>query len=316
MSIKEINPPTISYYQLSTFNKCKRMYFFEKYWASLDEDLKWDAWRMKYITSVPMLKGACIHSALRRCILDYKAGGRNHSVDDAIYYFRKDLRFKYNESDKGHWHNPKIFGKRLQDVTNLFEHYYKDKDVLVKARQAEESGIKAIQSLWVSPIWERIFRVPYEDFLTIDEENYPNFNIINKTLPEKYKDFMDMKVYAVIDLAIKYNNTLRIIDWKTGSVSEMNKLQLGIYAMYANHTWHTEPEGIKFYIVYLGDNIKVDECGITVPTLMSTYNILCNTYREMLELYNFGAPIFDNFPACEDDELCKSCKFKGLCEKK
>ncbi|MBQ7257198.1 MAG: PD-(D/E)XK nuclease family protein [Abditibacteriota bacterium] len=311
----DILPPTISYSQLNIFNKCKRSYFYDKYWSILGDESKWDAWRMKYITSIPMLKGACIHHALRMCILDYKHNGRNHSLNDAIFYFRKSLREKYLESDKGHWKNPKVFGKRLQDVTNLFEHFYHDENALQKAQKAEEVGIKAIESLWTSPIWERVLATPYEDFMTIDEENFPKFNVIVKNLPERYKEFSDMTVYAVIDLAIKYNKTLRIIDWKTGKESDSSKLQLAIYALYANSVWHYEIGEIKFYLCYLGEKTTIKTEEINVPTIMSSYNILVNTYREMLELYNFGEPVIDNFPKTEDIDMCEICKYKGLCNK-
>ena len=308
-----LRKPSWSYSQFNMFTECKRQYFYDKYWSVLPDEIKWEAWRLKYMTSLPMLKGTCVHYALKRCILDYKQDGRHHSLNDAIYLFKKNFREKYNESFYGHWKNPKKFGKKMQEVCILFEHYYNIKDTLEKAQATEEEGVLAITKLWESPIWKRIFFTPYDDFLTIDEENFPNFNLTHNYLPAKYENFKDITVYSVIDLALKYNNTVRIIDWKTGRRTPGNKLQLAVYALYANYTWKYEIDKIKFYLCFLGSKTEICQEEINIPTLKSCYDIILSSYKEMVELFNFGNPSIDDFPKCESDFRCENCRFRALC---
>lgn len=305
------NGPTWSFSQFNTFSQCKRMYFYDKYWQYMPN--MWEIYKLKYITNIPMFQGNCVHDAIKSCILSYKNGKKTYSVDDAIYKFRLRFRNGYNESDRGDWLNPKKFGKKASNTINLFEHYYKCEDALEKAQEGENKGIIALKSLWNSPIFKRILSTDKEDFVTVDEDNFPHFALEHKNLSEKDKELSEITVYSVIDLALKYGDKLRIIDWKTGKRTQSNKLQLAIYALYANCAWNYEINDIKFYLCYLGENTDIVEEKIDVITVKSAYELILRSYKEMVDLYNNGEPNVANFPKTDNANLCSMCKYKELC---
>lgn len=305
------NGPTWSFSQYNTFSQCHRMYFYDKYWSFMPN--KWEIYKLKYITNLPMFQGNCVHDAIKVSIMNYKNGKMNYSVDDAIYKFRLKYRTGYNESDRGDWLNPKKFGKKASNTINLFEHYYKCEDVLNKAIEGENKGINALKSLWNSPIFKRILNTDKEDFVTVDEDNFPHFNLEHKGLSEKDKELSDITVYSVIDLALKYGDKLRIIDWKTGKKTNSNKIQLAIYALYANCVWNYEINDIKFYLCYLGENTEIVEENIDLMSVKSAYELIMKSYKEMVELFNNGEPNIDKFPKTENEHICSMCKYKEIC---
>jgi len=299
------NTPTWSHSTYSNFCKCKRLYFYDKYWSFLPN--KWDVYKLKYISSIPLLKGSCIHEVLEKAITDYINEGKISTAETAKYRFMCKFRDAYNESKEGHWRTPKRYGKKASQTTNLFEHYYgAEIDSLDKAKKAEEEAINSINSLWTSPIWKRIFSLEKKDFLTVDDPNFPSFNL--------NADGMSIKVYSIIDLAINYNG-LRIIDWKTGKASDLNRAQLAVYALYAKDTWDVDYSGIKFYITYLSDNTQIKEEKITIEQIEDTKQTIITSYKEMLDLYNDGEPNIANFPQTENLLDCSYCKYKEVCQR-
>ena len=292
------NKPTWSYSTYNIFKTCKRSYFYDKYWDRSPD--KWKAFRLKYITNIPMLMGNTIHSIIQKAILRRKNGLELMSLSDAKLILRRDFRNAYNESSKGYWRDPKKFGKKTSDTCNLFEHYYKVPEILKKAQESEANGIKSLENIWNSDIWARIMTLEKQDFMTIDDPNFPSF----------YLD--GIKIYAVIDLAINYNGS-KIIDWKTGAKNPANHTQLAIYGLYAKSEWKWKPEDIVFFLAYTQEDFEFEKIRITEEDLNQAQDIITDSYKEMQKLYNNGEPNINDFSKVDNLNICEKCKYKEIC---
>lgn len=291
--------PSWSYSTNSNFENCRRLYFYEKYWQ-LAQD-KWLVYKLKYMTNIPMLLGSNMHDVIKDALRHQRNGLSPMGLEEALALFGRKFRTDYNESSEGHWRNPKIYGKKVNNTINLFEHYYKMPSALEAAKSAEAKGISGLTNLWKSKLWEYLMLLPKESFVAIDEGNFPSFN------------FNDINIYAIIDLAFDYKGR-NIIDWKTGKKSAVNQIQLAIYALFAEATWGWAPEDIVFRLVYT-ENTEIESIIIDKSNTEAAKEIINRSYSEMLALYNNGEPNIDNFPLTDNLSHCRNCKFKEVCNR-
>ncbi|MBQ0104837.1 MAG: PD-(D/E)XK nuclease family protein, partial [Armatimonadetes bacterium] len=298
-----LNPPAWSFSQYSAFCQCRRMYFYNKYWQTMSN--RWDVYRLKTLTSIPLLKGEIVHETIKKSIETVINGSLDK--DDAIKYFQRRFRTAYNESEKGYWKDPKKYGKKLNEMVCLQEHYYSTENPLEKAKEAEQTGIEALCYLWQSPVWKRICEADEKDFLVIDPDGFPSFEL---TIPKTDKS---ITIYAKIDLALKFGNKLRILDWKTGKAEGVDILQLAVYGFYANSVWNYEINDLKFYLCFLGGEGEIVSKDISLPVMKNAYDTILSSFNEMTVLYNCGEPAIENFPKTEKAFYCKSCVYREIC---
>lgn len=281
----------------------------------MPENLYWKLYALKNLTNIPVLKGSIIHDTLQKSIEFYRVNNKVCLIDKPVEYFRKKFRESYNESFNYYNSGGNAFGKKLSEITRLSEHEFGGDNTVEEAKKAEETGVKSLESLWKTDLWNSIFSIDPKDIYAVDPGNFPYFQWEVDNFPENMKEYKKFKIYSVIDLAIKKNNRLHIIDWKTGKEDSGNPLQLAIYALYANDIWDIEISDIDLSFCYLGEEFSEKPVKITLPFIKSSLNTIMVSYRKIAELFNNGEPDIESFEKCssEPDVCCRHCNFRKIC---
>lgn len=310
---EKLSPPSWSASQYSVFSECLRKYFYGKYWTCLPKEIKWTAYEMKHLSGVPLLKGDCLHRVIKKSIDYYRLYSAMPSLEKLVVSYRKMLREGYNESFKFYSDRDYRWGKKINDIILLSEHFYGDESVGDNVRKAEETGIEALKSLYESDIWKQIFITPIKDIYAVDPGNFPSFQWEWDNAPLKYEKYRSIKIFSVIDLAMRYEGKLHIIDWKSGKEDSGNPLQLAVYTLFANDKWNFELKDIDLSFCYLGQETSVKPVSITVGLIKSAIDRIESSYAKMAELYNEGEPDIERFSMCKDENICRFCNFRKLC---
>jgi CRISPR/Cas system-associated exonuclease Cas4 (RecB family) len=127
-------------------------------------------------------------------------------------------------------------------------------------------------------------------------------------------DLDGIKVYARPDVAVKSEDGLEIIDWKTGSEDDEHEFQLCFYAMYGVRKLGIPPEKIRASLVYLRDNtinkavIDPEKLGRAEEYLKSTYDGIKAFDEDAKQGVEVGA-----LPRAKAKSTCTLCRFQKMC---
>jgi len=188
-------------------------------------------------------------------------------------------------------------------TVGLFEHEYNiavpDKEWL-KLYESAESCIK--------------------NFFTLSfYQSCRNKNIAKILQNEKTEKFTldNTTVWVKLDLVLKENSGITIIDWKTGRFPDNDfSIQLGCYCLYAMQKWDLALDKISAIEVNLNisQNItyKIDE-----DTLNRVQSYMKNSISSMKKLLydpknNMARK--EDFKCTDNEKACRMCNFKKICK--
>jgi hypothetical protein len=298
-----IGPSTLSwsFSRKTHFDSCKRHYFYYRFWMQ-DAKIKWLLYEMRYITTLTMMRGAVIHEVIAQALRSLKDGVKV-TAEEARSNVTQLLRERYMESQKRLWHiDNRPPGRKISQITNLLEHYYRFPDTVERAKEAQQVAWHCIDNLIGSELWREIASSDNDNWKEIDDGAFPSF------------DLDGIKVYATIDFAY-LGDKPTIIDWKTGTPSEQDRRQLTVYSLYAEWKWGWVPTQTRLAAVYLQPRLMVDDFSPSVQDVASVKQEVKDSFAEMLELEPaYGPANIDDFPLTEDTNHCRWCRFQGICE--
>lgn len=284
------------------FRECPRKYYYAKYgfWGGWE----WDAdertrklYVLRNLKSRHMWVGEKLHQEIERILGDTRSG-KKPTIDVSVERVRTIMRREFQDSkNRLYWKNPKRF-------PGLYEHEYevdlsdeKWRGLFEGARECvinfiESEEFAMIRSVQVDK-W-----LPIEEFLSMDVDR--------------------IKVFVKIDFAYRFNNLLRVVDWKTGESKDADStVQMRCYCLFAKEKWHEDERHVESREV----NIRTGETRTnrieSKAELDWISHYIKNSANVMLDLLDDrdrNVARMEKFQRTKDENNCKWCNFRKVCE--
>ena len=311
----------------NAFNDCKRKYYFQYYGF-------WDGWendapervktiyRLKKLNSRHTWKGTIIHEAIAFLL---KSLFENETLD--IEEFKEavvnKMRDQYRSSNSGNYKtDPKNnFG--------LLEHYYEEEIDDKTWQLLRDDVIRSIDNFRGSKFWEKAQSLPQDDCLSLEGDLKGSENIwknissdLNtwKNLPSGKPDTFSVggiKVWVKLDFAYPEEDSVQIIDWKSGnSKKEPDPTQLNIYGYYASKVWGVTEEKVQLTAYNVNQDEQYDRTFSKEQKQVTREKILnsVDTMKEMLADKDANQAEEKDFPKVDNDNFCRHCRFRQVCK--
>jgi hypothetical protein len=199
--------------------------------------------------------------------------------------------------EKGYWRDPK-------GCVGLVEHEYADPVANEEWKGLWDAVIEgSLRTFLSSDTLARIQRIPREHWLTVDELDHFVFE--------------GTKVWVAIDFAYRDpEGRVHLLDWKTGREREVDHVQLGIYALYAQQKWGVAPEQVMGGLVYLqsgGDRVNVQVDAAALESCREAMRGSIAAMKERLDDASRNLASAERFPLPEARDGCRHCPFRRPC---
>jgi hypothetical protein len=291
-----------SYSRAEKYKQCPRAYYYHYYaawegWQSSAPAPVKKAYLLKNLTDLSRWVGNLVHESIQYALAQLKSG-RAIPENDLIEHMHSRAQTDFTDSQSGRYR------QKPNRFTGFQEHYYQtgpSKDTWQAAWSIAEERLSTFLQ---STLYAHLRRQSPATFLEI--ETLQSFPVAQT------------KVWVQMDFARQEEDTIVIYDWKTGTVNDTAvQLQLGIYGLYAQHTW---PQAVKNGalrgIVYGIAGDQTLEVDLNNDQLQETQTFIEASISQLksllLDPQNNLAEI-SRFPMIEDLAICQQCQFKELC---
>ena len=281
------------------FNDCQRRYYYNHYgsWGGWDKHADKQAqllYRLKKMTSLPMLIGSLVHQTINQVLLNLRKG-QPVPVSTAIENTIRDFRRCLEESERGDWR------ERPSKSTNLFEHYYGETPSPLDLTRIEDRLIGLLDAFYSSPILNQLRSLPSYGWVT--QEALDSFTLDGQ------------KVWVSLDLAVREKGIMYIYDWKTGMEHKADKVQLAVYALFATKRLHASLPNLTLRDFYLdsGNVVSVEMDSETVDETISLIQSSIELMLEKLDDVNTNSASQERFPLTDRTAICRQCSYKSVC---
>ncbi len=299
-----------------TFESCRRKYYHDYYlswlgWGNNADPDRRRAYLLKKMTRMPMFAGDIVH----RAIAEYFARrdqGLSWSKEEATEWSVKELRRGYKESRDGGWK------ARPAKSVRFAEHHYDESRIAESTGAAGDYGKRYVER--IETCIAMFFESPA---LATSRDAEPGDWLACEDMTTF--ELFDTKVFAVPDFAFKERHlgaeeTVRIVDWKTGAPRDADRFQLQVYAFYAQERWDVDPEHTTAADVYLLDG-EIVEVHITAEELEATLARIEKSIGEMRAVHfnaDRGKGAAEDFPRVPEEEArrtCSTCNYREMCDR-
>ncbi len=276
---------SISRYEV--FDKCKRQYFYTYYGKYAREVPSYKIAQLKNLTSVPLEIGNVVHDVIEAFLRRLQVSDSN--IDENRF-------FRFAEQKTSEYFTSKTF----------IEHYYGS----IKPFSFDEALAKimtCLNNLIASPCYNWIFMKAMtnrNDWL-IEPPGYGETRLNG------------LKAYCKMDFLFPVEDTVHILDWKTGNKDTLkHSNQLIGYAAAAHANFNFPVNSIYPKIVYLYPDFQEFEL-----TTKEAFTAFFDKVKEQTEeMYaccldvekNIPRPI-DSFPPSPSQSVCIYCNYQELC---
>ncbi|MGB7069999.1 MAG: PD-(D/E)XK nuclease family protein [Pyrinomonadaceae bacterium] len=279
-----------SYSRYSTFQNCKRQYYFEKYSKyDIENILKID--HLKTLTSVPMEIGNISHKLIK-CLLErLKKSSEEIDREKFADYSLREAQAIFRE-------------KTFEDI------YYQRKDAVDFESEIFEPVQLAMENFLASDRLRWIFEeaLVTKDEWVIEPGGYGECRID------------DLKAYCKVDFMFPIGDDLHIIDWKTGKEdTRKHRVQLRGYAIWANFHYKKAFENIETTICHLLPEYRENSERINEYDFEDFSSMIRDQTAEMQQYCaepELNTPLpKDEFAMTSHENFCKTCRFRELCDR-
>lgn len=311
------NDPSWSASRANTFNGCRRQYFYNYYcswegWYKNADPFRRQCYILKNMTSLPMFIGSIVHDVIELQLKDFKdlwdkiidtdtkkpIPYSNPTVEQLYERALLELTKGFNQSLGTEWKdNPK-------KVIRLIEHH-REEDVTANVR--DEFKRKAFNCLTnFCDLFPKLFP-SHEKVELLELEDFQSFELNSGE-----------EVKVKLDLGVKINGRVLLLDWKTGKRNDAVEDQMSVYAMYAMKKFGFKINEIKCMPVYLDETpCKTEEMTITMKHINNVLKKIRKDSAEMLPLHSAGLELNQSkFPVTKQKWRCDYCNFASICEDK
>lgn len=286
------------------FDQCKRQYYLNYYGArrvrEANNEVVSAIWWLKQGITLKMWIGSVVHNVVQQEIRAYRDGQpMTHAeiLGLAMQLFHGGV----TASERG--------AKHEGQWVVLMEHLYPDDKLLVDSA-AEQTLRDLIHNYLKSESYALIHSLPPQSIYEIDE-SFQSFMI------EGVPKLGSVRIFAIPDVLLMHNNTVTILDWKTGDAErELIRYQAGVYRLYAHEVYDVPEHAINVQIVDLARGGQILEPPGGTPTLEEAREFITHSIALMVERMDY--PVYNtvsigNFPMTDDLVLCQTCPFKRAC---
>jgi CRISPR/Cas system-associated exonuclease Cas4 (RecB family) len=282
-----------------TFETCRRKYYYAYYgsWGGWEEGADERTkllYRLKKITTVPMLVGDIVHQVINAS-LDYLGGHAEYPLEKAEQRAIDQFKQAWRESKEKAWK------KSPSRATNLFEHYYQEELSQEALLEFRDALVENVHGFYHSESYGFIKTISKREWLTKEKLT---------TL-----DVDGIPVWVKLDFAARYGNRVYIYDWKTGRVVKEDELQLAVYALYAMEHWGVQIEDLRLFDIYLRKQLPV-KVKVNQSHILQTEQLIHRSSNAMLNLLEDESSNLareDQFPLIDNPNICRRCNFKAAC---
>jgi hypothetical protein len=281
-----------SYTRYTTFQSCKRQYFYDKY-AKFDLDHNFVKIKaLGQLTSVPLEIGSITHKLIKTLLDRLKRTSDPIDRDRFFDYSRREAESIFRTKD----FEDLYYGtrERIDFETEIFE----------PVRMALENFLASERLQW---IFEEA--LVYKDDWIIEPHGYGEFRIDK------------LKAYCKVDFLFPIGDELYIIDWKTGKEDyRKHFIQLRGYAYWANFHLQKDYSLIETTIAHLLPEYKERSIRVNEYDIEDFADVVKTQSEDM---YRYCADIELNVPLAKEDfsmtehlNFCKTCKYRELCDRR
>jgi hypothetical protein len=280
-----------SYTRYSTFQSCKRQYYFEKYGKYDLENNLFRINTLKKLTSVPLEIGDTSHKLIKTLLDRLKRSAEAINVEKFRDYARREAFSLFQT-------------RTFEDV------YYGTRDHVDFETEIFEPVWKGMENFLKSDRLQWLFEeaLVYKDDWIIEPPGYGEFRIDG------------LKAYCKVDFLFPIGEELHIIDWKTGKQDyRKHSTQLRGYAYWANFHLKKDFALIETTIAYLLPEYKESSARLNEYDIEDFADVVRTQTNEM---YAYCADAELNVPLpkhefamTEHVNFCKTCKYRELCER-
>ena len=304
-----------SFSQAKDFAACPRRYYWIRYgswggWEDMAPKGVKLAYRLKQMKNRFALAGIAVDLAIKDAVASLKSG-REKTFEDALDYASSYLRKAWIEHMEGRWAgNP----KRYVCIKEIYHGEFSPDDA--EAR-----------NLWASSIKEKVETCLMNFFGMVLPKIRPLIakgELVDLSDPDavERESFAlgGIKIYAMPDTVIVKDDSLSILDWKTGRPRQFYANQMETYGLWAQCRHEVPPDRIDLTLVYLPDGTcqKV-EYGPEIAR--RTFNFIRESVQDISDKLVNGdiarnEPLMmENFAQTDKLEVCAHCNFMELCQR-
>jgi hypothetical protein len=276
---------SISRYEV--FDKCKRQYFYTYYGKHARETPLYKITQLKELTSVPLEIGNVVHDVIEAFLRRLQVSDSN--IDENKFFLF--ARQKAQESFSG---------------KTFIEQYYNS----LKSASFDEAFAKitrCLENFITSPCYHWIFMkaIKNKNDWLIEPPGFGETRLNG------------LKAYCKMDFLFPVEETVYILDWKTGGKDPCKHAnQLIGYAAAANNNFNFPVDRIFPKIVYLYP--AFDEYELAVKDALPPFFEKVKQQTEEMHACcidvekNIPLPL-DSFPLTPSARVCSYCNFQELC---
>lgn len=282
-----------SYSRFSTFEECKRKYYYE-YYRKHDIQNRPRIEFLRELTTIPLEVGNVSHKLINRLLQRLQKSPENIDLEKFFEYAER----RTDEICKEKTFEEAYFHKRDEVEIRL--------EVYKKVADAMENFLKSDRMQW---LFEEA--MASKDDWFVEHEDPKNFGECR---------IDNWKAYCKVDFMFPVGDELHIIDWKTGKPDySKHSIQLKGYAGWANFQFGTDVSMIRPTVAYLLPQYSEN----TVTLNMYDIDEFSDLVRAQTEqMYQYCEIPETNFPKAKEafamtphEGFCKFCKYRELCDR-
>lgn len=283
-----------------TFQTCLKRYYFAYYAA-------WGGWE----ESAPARTRELY--VLKR--LNTRQQWAGHHAHQAIEFLLKHARRDPAQAAQAEPRQIELMRREFRDsragayrqnpvrTPALFEHEYRIEVPPEEWKAIVDRVSTAIRHFLASDLWAGLQTLPDDAFLAVERRAHFLLD--------------GLKIFAVPDLVVRQNGTVRIYDWKTGSTAlPEHRTQLGIYALLATDRWTANPAEIEA-VAYNPVHDRQEPFAFSADDLETLRDFIRDSADEMLfpleDPERNAAGDGSAFDCTASADPCPTCPFLRVC---
>lgn len=289
------------------FLDCNRKYAYHYYmshngWLQDSNVLAKDAYRLKNLTNLEMFFGKIVHELIEKVLKYFLQNNAVPNEEVLNTFIKKQLNQGFWES----MNSKSLWEIKPKQYTMFHEIYYEGKLMTEKIEEIKSRLSVCMKHFLESKTFQDIQQKENTKVFEFEQFRTMNWN--------------GTKVFIVMDMVYRNFTTNKwiIVDWKTGKVSDEDRSQLALYALYLKEKFNlndfSEIEVRNEYLLE-GFHKAYKLNDYDMKNINYIFNLSNETMKSLLEDQKSNKPLdLVFFEKTIYESKCSRCNYKELCE--